>query len=66
MKRTITLLTVFILVLVSIGGCWPWRDKGDPGKEHQEQNKVDYPNGLDQKGPGVPDGGGPGGSGGGH
>ncbi|MGP8154749.1 MAG: hypothetical protein ACLQBQ_11545 [Smithella sp.] len=66
MKRTIMLLMALMILLVSIGGCWPWRHEDDKGGVQEEHNRNDYPNNLDQKGPGVPDGGGPHGSGGGH
>ena len=28
MKRIIILAMVLVMLLISIGGCWPWRDEG--------------------------------------
>ena len=37
MKRIITLVIVLVMLLVSIGGCWPWWDRegGGRGGEHE-------------------------------
>jgi hypothetical protein len=59
MKRIIMLIMALVIMLVSIGGCWPWRDEGG-GHERDEG----YDRGA---GTGGPRGhAGPGGAGGGH
>ena len=34
MKRIIMLAMVLVMLLVSIGGCWPWWDEGGRGEGH--------------------------------
>ena len=53
MKRIIILAMVLIMLLISIGGCWQWRDEGDRDEGH---DRNEYPRGHT----------GPGGAGGGH
>ena len=62
MKRIIMLAMALVMMLVSIGGCWPWRDEGGNGGGHERDEGYDRGGG-----PGGPRGhAGPGGAGGGH
>jgi len=56
MKRIIMLAMVLVMLLISIGGCWPWRDEGGRGDRDEDHNRNEYPRGHT----------GPGGAGGGH
>ncbi|KUG23412.1 hypothetical protein ASZ90_006796 [hydrocarbon metagenome] len=58
MKKIIMLAIVLVMLLTSIGGCWPWWYEGDGydrGESHQGTR--------DSAGPRGPAGGGPGGGG---
>lgn len=64
MKRTIMLAMVLVMLLTSIGGCWPWwygPDGRGGGGGHDRGGRYDRDTG--HRGP---SGGGHGGSGGGH
>ena len=62
MKRIIMLAMALVIMLVSIGGCWPWRNEGGRDGGHDKHDRGGTPRASD---PGEPDGG-PGGAGGGH
>ena len=73
MKRIIILAMVLVMLLISIGGCWPWRDEGGRDardRGHERDGGYDRGGGhgdsRDAEGPRGPGGSGPGGSGGGH
>ena len=62
MKRIIILVMALVMMLVSIGGCWLWRDEGGRGGGHERDEGYDIGGGS-----GGPRGhAGPGGAGGGH
>jgi hypothetical protein len=68
MKKIIILAMALVMMLVSIGGCWPWGHEDGNGDRHEKDA------GYDRGGvPGGPEGSagprghvGPGGAGGGH
>ena len=62
MKRIIMLAMALVIMLVSIGGCWPWRNEGGRDGGHDNHDRGGTPRASD---PGEPDGG-PGGACGGH
>ena len=62
MKRIIILAMALVIILVSIGGCWPWRNEGGRDGGPDKHDRGGTPRASD---PGEPDGG-PGGAGGGH
>ena len=62
MKRIIMLAMALVIMLVSIGGCWPWRNEGGRDGGTDKHDRGGTPRASD---PGEPDGG-PGGAGGGH
>jgi len=62
MKRIIILAMALVIILVSIGGCWPWRNEGGRDGGHDKHDRGGTPRDSDL---GEPDGG-PGGAGGGH
>ncbi|MGD0279768.1 MAG: hypothetical protein ABSC11_10730 [Smithella sp.] len=64
MKRIILSAMVLVMLLISIGGCWPWKDEGARDRRHDQDGT--HGDSEDQEGPGGPGGGGPGGAGGGH
>ena len=62
MKRIIMLAMALVMMLVSIGGCWLWRDEGGRGGGYERDEGYDGGGGS-----GGPRGhAGPGGAGGGH
>ena len=62
MKRIIILVMALVMMLVSIGGCWLWRDEGGRCGGHERDEGYDGGGGS-----GGPRGhAGPGGAGGGH
>ncbi len=65
MKRIIMLAMALVMILASIGGCWPWRDEGGRGGGRDRDdgyNRSGGPGGSE-----APRGHtGPGGAGGGH
>jgi hypothetical protein len=69
MKRIILLTIALVIMLVSIGGCWPWRheDGSNGGRERHDDRRggePGVPGGVSGGGPGGHPG--PGGAGGGH
>ena len=65
MKRIIILAMALVMMLVSIGGCWPWGHEGDRGGGHQRnEERIGGEPGGSGGGPGGHAG--PGGAGGGH
>ncbi len=62
MKRIIMLAIALVIMLVSIGGCWPWRNEGDRDGGTDKHDRGGTPRGRDL---GAPNGG-PSGPGGGH
>ena len=56
MKRIIMLAMALVMMLVSIGGCWPWRDEGGGHDRDDKYNRGEGPGGSEA----------PRGAGGGH
>ena len=62
MKRIIMLAMSLVIMLVFIGGCWPWRNEGGRDGGPDKHDRSGTPRGRDL---GEPNGG-PSGPGGGH
>jgi hypothetical protein len=62
MKRIIMLAMALVIMIVSIGGCWPGRNEGGRDRGSDKHDRGGKTSGRDL---GEPDGG-PSGAGGGH
>ena len=54
MKRIIMLAMALVIMLVSIGGCWPWRNEGGRDGGPDKHDRSGTPRGRDL---GEPNGG---------